>query len=282
MPKVAIVTDTTAYLPDELVDQYQLSVTPQVLIWGEKEFKDGVDIKPDEFYSRLETAEVMPSTSQVTPQSFIEAFTPLVERGHPILAILISDKLSGTIASAIQAKKEFPDAQIEIFDSDTTAMALGYQVLMAARAVEKGASLEECIAIAEKARQNCGVVFAVDTLEFLHRGGRIGGGSRFLGTALKLKPILEVKGGRVEAVERVRTRKKSLDRLVELIEERVAGRTPIRLATLHANAENDARECLDMAERRMEVRESVFTSVSPVIGTHAGPGTVGLAFLAGM
>ena len=100
MPKVAIVTDTTAYLPDELVDQYQLSVTPQVLIWGEKEFKDGVDIKPDEFYSRLETAEVMPSTSQVTPQSFIEAFTPLVERGHPILAILISDKLSGTIAFA--------------------------------------------------------------------------------------------------------------------------------------------------------------------------------------
>ncbi len=282
MSKVAIVTDTTAYLPEDLVDQYQIAVTPQVLIWGNEEYKDGIDIKSDQFYARLETDDVMPSTSQVTPQSFIEAFTPFVEKGQPILAMLISNDLSGTIASAIQAKKEFPDAQIEIFDSYTTAMALGYQVLMVARAAEKGASVEDCLQIAGQARERTGVVFAVDTLEFLHRGGRIGGGSRFLGTALKLKPILEVTGGKVEAVERVRTRKKSLERLVDLVEERVAGRTPVRLATLHANAADDARECLNMANARLKAEETIFTSVSPVIGTHAGPGTVGLAYLAGM
>ena len=124
--------------------------------------------------------------------------------------------------------------------------------------------------------------FAVDTMEFLYRGGRIGGGTRFLGTALNIKPILELTGGRVEGVERVRTRKKSLQRLVEMIVERTANRQPLRLATLHANAEEEAKQILDMASERLNVTESVFSEVSPVVGNHAGPGTVGLAYMAGM
>jgi len=159
---------------------------------------------------------------------------------------------------------------------------MGFQVLTVARAAESGASLAECVALAEKARQHTGVVFAVDTLEFLHRGGRIGGASRFLGTALNIKPILEVVDGRVEAIERVRTRNKSLQRLVEIIEERIAGRTPVRLATLHAIAPDEAKQLMDMANARLHVIENVFSEVSPVVATHAGPGTVGLAFMAGM
>ncbi len=123
-------------------------------------------------------------------------------------------------------------------------MAMGFHVLAAARAAADGASLAECKAIAEKAREHTGVIFAVDTLEFLHRGGRIGGAARLLGTALNMKPILEVTGGRVEAIERVRTRSKSLNRLVELVEERIAGRQPVRLATLHANSPEDAKTIL--------------------------------------
>jgi DegV family protein with EDD domain len=282
MSKVAVVTDSTAYIPGDLIAQYDISVAPQVLIWGEKVYNDGVDITPTEFYERLKKATVMPSTSQVTPHSFDVIYKDLAEKGYDILSILISEKLSGTIASAVQARENYPGVKIEIVDSYATAMALGFQVLQVARAAQQGAGLEECKALAEKVREHTGVVFAVDTLEFLHRGGRIGGGKRFLGTVLQFKPILELKDGRVEGIEQVRTRKKSLLRLLELTEKRIAGRQPIRLATLHANAPDEARELLDMATEKFNSVESVFSEVSPVVGTHAGPGTIGLAFMAGM
>jgi DegV family protein with EDD domain len=282
MSRVALVVDSTAYIPQKYLDQHKISVAPQVLIWGNETFADGVDILPTEFYSRLKTAKVMPSTSQVTPQYFHKLFGKLIDEGYEVLAVLISEKLSGTIASAIQAKEMLPGAPIEIVDSYTTAMAMGYVVLEVARIAENGASLAECKALAERARQNVGVVFCVDTLEFLYRGGRIGGGSRLLGTALNIKPILEVTGGKVEAVERVRTRKKSIARMLELVEERIAGRTPVRLATLHANVAEEAQELLALASQRYGAVEQIFSDVSPVIGTHAGPGTLGLAFMAGI
>lgn len=278
MSNVAIVTDSTASIPEDLVKQYDIHVAPQVLIWGDEIFEDGVDILPQEFYKRLAAAETIPSTSQVTPKSFDRAFSPLAEQGKSILTILLSEKLSGSIASAEQIKNEMPGATIEIMDSNSVAMALGFQVLSAARAAADGASLQECIQAAEQARQNSGVVFAVDTLEFLHRGGRIGGASRFLGAALNLKPILEVLNGRIEAVERVRTRKKSLTRLLELIDERVAGSEVLRLAALHANAVEDAKYLQNAVEAKYNPTESLFSEVSPVIGTHAGPGTVAIAF----
>jgi DegV family protein with EDD domain len=161
-------------------------------------------------------------------------------------------------------------------------MAMGYQILAAARAIEAGANMADAIALLEQAKDRVGVVFAVDTLEFLYRGGRIGGGSRFLGAALNIKPILEVTGGKVEGIEKVRTRSKSLNRVVEVIGERIGGRTPVRLATLHANALDDAKILLEEAIKQLHPAETILAEVSPVVGTHAGPGTVGLAFMAGM
>jgi DegV family protein with EDD domain len=282
MAKVAVVTDSTSYIPTEFIQKYQIEVAPQVLIWGDQTLEDGVDILPLEFYKRLSSSKTLPTTSQVTPRSFEKSFKKLVDQGYDILSILISDQLSGTIASAIQAKDNFPGANIEIVNSKTTAMALGFIVLAAARAAESGADLMECKRIAEMATGNVGVVFAVDTLEFLHRGGRIGGAAKLFGTALNIKPILEVTGGRVESIEKVRTRSKSLGRLVELIEERIAGRSPIHLATLHANAADEALQLLDTASKKLSAVESIFSEVSPVVGNHAGPGTIGLAFLAGV
>jgi DegV family protein with EDD domain len=282
MSKVAIVTDSTAYLPPDYVEKYHITVAPQILMWGEDTYLDGVDISPTEFYKRLATAKIMPTTSQVTPKTFHEIYSTLLAQNCEILSILISTDLSGTIPSAVQAREMFPGAKIEIVDSRTVSMGLGFQVLAAARAVEAGASLAEAKAVAEEAREHVGIVLAVDTLEFLHRGGRIGGAQRFLGTALKMKPILEVTGGKVEAVERVRTRTKSLERIVELLVERIAGRKPIRLATLHANAPAEANEVLAMAQKVITPIENILAEVSPVVGTHAGPGTVGLAFMAGI
>jgi DegV family protein with EDD domain len=224
----------------------------------------------------------MPTTSQVTIGTFKETFNRLAEEGHDILAILVGSKLSGTIDSAVQAYALLPDVQMEIVDSCTAAMALGFPVIEAAKAAEEGANLSECRAVAERVGQHTGVIFAVDTLEFLHRGGRIGGGARFLGTALNLKPILELCGGRVEAIERVRTRKKSLQRLIELAENRISGRQPVHLAVLHANAPEEARALLAEAGDRLNATETIFSQVSPVVGTHTGPGTLGLAWMAGI
>jgi DegV family protein with EDD domain len=283
MPKVAIVTDSTAYLPIDLIQKYNIRIAPMILLWGDDNYRDGVSIQPGEFYTRLKTAKVMPSTSQATPGDFTKLYTELLANDYQILTAILSEKLSGTMASALQARDLLPaGAPIEIVDTQTTAMAMGFVVLEAAKAASQGASLAECKAIAEQARQHVGVVFAVDTLEFLHRGGRIGGASRFLGTALNIKPILEVTGGRVEPVERVRTRKKSLERLLEIVAERIGGRSPVRLATLHANAPEDADWLLAEAQKKFGPVESILAEVSPVVGTHTGPGTAGLAFMAGM
>ncbi|MDX1377610.1 MAG: DegV family protein, partial [Anaerolineales bacterium] len=146
----------------------------------------------------------------------------------------------------------------------------------------EGASLKEAIALAERSHEYSGVFFAVDTLEFLHRGGRIGGAQRFLGTMLNMKPILAIQDGRVEGIERIRTKSKAHDRVLELVTEKIAGRTPVRLATLHANAEEEAKTLLDRAIKELGPVETIFTEVSPTVGTHAGPGTVGLAFMAGL
>jgi DegV family protein with EDD domain len=282
MAKVALVTDSTANIPQEYVQRYDIQVAPQILVWGDKTYRDGVDIQSDEFFSRLSEAKVMPTTSQASPQSFCDIYKQLLEQDYSILTVLLSEELSGTLVSARQARDQFPGAPIEIVDSRTTAMAMGYVVLLSARASEEGASLAECKQLAEAACKNTGVIFTVDTLEFLHRGGRIGGAARLLGTALNLKPILEVTNGRVEAVERIRTRKKSLSRVIELVEERIAGRQPVRMATLHANAPEAAQQLLQEAGQRFQAIENIFAEVSPVVGNHAGPGTVGLTFLAGM
>jgi DegV family protein with EDD domain len=284
MSKVAVITDSTAYLPDALLNAYSITVTPQILIWGEETFRDGVDIMPDDFYKRLETAKIMPTTSQVAIVDMKAAYEKLLESGYDVLGIFISAKLSGTMQSATQGREMLPKAvdRISIVDSNSTAMAMGFQVLAAARAAQDGANLAECKKLAEKAREHTGVYFVVDTLEFLRRGGRIGGAQALLGSALNIKPILELRDGRIESVEKVRTKSKAMERMIELVALHVASRTPVRLATLHANAEAAARAALKTAALQLQPIETVFASVSPAIGTHAGPGTVGLAFMAGM
>jgi DegV family protein with EDD domain len=282
MPRIGLITDSTAYIPPDLVAKYDIKVIPQVLIWGEETLLDGIDISPSEFYARLQTAKEMPTTSQATAGAFKELFDPLVAEGAPILAVLLSEKLSGTIASAEQAKAMFPGARIEIVDSEATAMALGFQILAAARAAAEGKPFDEVVEIAREAKDHTGVLFVVDTLEFLHRGGRIGGASRLLGTALNIKPLLELKDGRIEPLERVRTMARAQARLLDVIDGRVAGKTPVRVATVHAAAEAQARALLAEAEKRWTPVEALMAEASPVVGTHTGPGTVGLAYCAGI
>ena len=283
MKKVAILTDSTAYLPQDQMEKYGISSVPLAVIWGEETFEDGITITPEEFYIRLKTAKIMPSTSQPSVGKMQDAFKVLLDQNYEVLGIFISSKLSGTMQSALQAQEMLPKrSKVEVLDSETTTLAMGFQVLAAARAAADGASLDECRAMAEQARQKSGVYFMVDTLEFLYRGGRIGGGARFLGTALNMKPILYMHNGKIESLERVRTKGKALDRLIELVAEKCAGKTPIRLASSHATSPEEAETLVAKAKERLNPVETIIGELSPVIGSHVGPGTVALAYMAGM
>ncbi len=255
-----------------------------MLIWGDETFRDGVDILPHEFYHRLKHTKVMPTTSQVAIVDMKAAFEKLLDAGYDVLGMFLSSKLSGTMNSATQAKELLPQAasKLTLVDTQSTAMAMGFQVLAVARAARDGASLADCQKLALEAIKHTGVYFVVDTLEFLHRGGRMSGTQALLGSALKIKPVLTLKEGQIVPADKVRTKKKAFERMIDLVAESIAGRTPVRLATLHANAEHDAKHVLEAASARLHPIETVLSTVSPAIGTHAGPGTVGLAYMAGM
>lgn len=284
MSKTAVVTDSTAYIPDDLCQQLNITVVPLSVIWGGESYLDGVTMKTTEFYTRLKDAKVMPTTSQASPDAMHKAFSSLLEQGHDVMGVFISEKLSGTLDSARQAREELASAKdrIVLFDSQTVAMALGFQAMALARAAAQGASLKDCLKLAEEVRPNTGVFFAVETLEFLHRGGRIGGAQRLLGSALNMKPIITIKDGKVDAAGSVRTSNKAHDKVIELVAEHCAGKSMIRLATLQANAEDTAKDVLDKATKQLNAIESVLSAVSPAIGTHTGPGTVGLAYSTGI
>ena len=285
MSKVAIVTDSTASLPPEMIRGLNIQSVPLQVIWGEETYRDGLDITNEQFYARLGEAKVMPTTSQPSPAAFRTVYENLLDAGYDILSVHISSKLSGTMDSAIQARQTFPNAKIELVDSLSTSLGMGFAVLEAGRAAEQGASLADCKAIVEKAIANSKLFFVLNTLEFLHRGGRIGGAQAFLGTALNLKPILELRNGRIEALERVRTFNKAQDRLLELFQQEVGSVRPVRIGVLHANAPAEAERLLERARAMFnvaDVRETLIVPISPTLGTHTGPGCLGLAFTVGL
>ena len=284
MGKVAVITDSSAYIPKELVKNLNITVVPLVVIWGNETLEDGLDILPEQFYNRLKTEKEMPTTSQVSVPNMHKAYSNLLEQGYDVLGIFLSSKLSGTMQSAVQGRDELTSGKdkITLVDSFSVAMAMGFHVMAAAKAAAQGASVADCKKIAEEAQKYSGVYFVVDTLEFLHRGGRIGGGRRFLGSALNIKPILTVDDGKVEAAGSVRTKAKAVNHIVELVHDQCKGKNTVHLATLHANAEAEAKELLKTAGQGLNIVESVLSEVSPAIGTHTGPGTVGLAYLHSM
>jgi DegV family protein with EDD domain len=282
MPKVAIVIDSTTTLPEAMRQEFDFHTAPAQIIWSGDELKDGVDIQPSEFYTRLASSKDMPTTSQAPPVAFKEIYEELLAKGHDILTVVISSKFSGMYASAMQARELFPEGNIEVVDSQTGAMAIGLTLPKIAQAAAEGAGLERCKQIAEKAISNTGILLMVDTLEYLHRGGRIGGAQKFLATALNFKPILEIVDGEFEGLERVRTRRKALNKIVDLLVERIAGRTPVHLAAMHANAVDTAAQLLEMAKDKVEPVTSVVAEVSPAVGVHLGPGAAGFAFMAGV
>jgi DegV family protein with EDD domain len=273
--RIALITDSTADIPPELLERYGILVLPLYVLWGEETYRDGVDISKAAFYERIARETEPPKTSQPTPMDFVR----LIRACHcqEALIIPLSGALSGTVNAAMQAA-QMVDIPVHVEDSRAISMALGWQVLAAARAREAGGVLEDMVAAARAARAAQRALFTVDTLEYLHRGGRIGGAAAFLGTVLQLKPVLrmDTTTGRVEAVERCRTRRKALKRICEIAFEGLDDSRPIRVAVLHAAAPDDMQILLDHVLARCTPTEWYTGDLTTVIGTHGGPGLVGM------
>jgi DegV family protein with EDD domain len=276
--RVAVVTDSTAYLPADLVEQYGIYVVPLHLMLGGDTWLDGVEIDPPTFYEKLCATSDFPTTSQPNVATFQDLFSKLAQEAESIVAILISSDLSGTVDSACGAAANLPDLDIRIIDSRGTSMMLGFGVLEAAKAAAAGEDADAVMARAQEVLDRAHIYFVVDTLEYLHRGGRIGGASKLLGSALNLKPILELRDGTVQPVTKVRTRSKALGTLLSFLDERVAEGDRVHMSVINVAALEEARALRDDLVSRYHPVEISITDVSPAIGAHAGPGTVGVAF----
>ncbi len=276
MAKTAIITDSSAYLPEELVQKYGIHVIPLTVIFGEEMLLDVVEISISEFHRRLSEGPIHPSTTQPNPEDFTALYEKLANDYDNIVAILISSDLSGTVNSALVAKEAFDRVPVRVVDSRSTSMGLGLAVLAAAEAASAGKSLDEVEAAAQQVCSNVKVLFVVDTLEYLHKGGRIGGASRFLGTALGLKPLLHINDGRVDGLEKIRTKHKAIERMLELASEYFNGQ-PVHMSVIHAAVPEEAEALKSTVQERFNCIDLHVTDLSPAIATHAGPGTLGIA-----
>ena len=271
--KVAIVTDSTADLPQQLARQRGIRVVPLTLNFEGRSLLDGVDIRPSEFYRKLPNATTHPTTSQPSPGQFAEVYTELLAEHSEVVSIHISEKLSGTYASAVQASEMTDPARVRVIDSQLASMSLGLLTLAASQMAAQGETAEAIVQRASAMRDRVQTFFSVATLEFLRRGGRIGRASALLGSVLQVKPVLCIRDGLVTPLERVRTFDRALNRIVELSREVDSGNglcVIVGHGDAEADAERVARELEPVAETLM------IQPLGPVVGAHAGPGVVGV------
>jgi DegV family protein with EDD domain len=275
--KILVVSDSSASLPEQLVAALDIRVIPLWLIWEEDCFLDGVDIDPHTFYQRLTKSKTLPSSTQPSAVEFRKFFEDQAGDCTGIVCVLASSKISGTVDSAIAAR-EFSPVPVEVVDSGFSAMGQGLIVAEAARAADAGASLAEVAARAETIRDQTNLLFVVDTLEYLHKGGRIGGAKRLLGTALDIKPLLHFDQGTIQPLSQARTKKKAVKELLAIANERLGGNQMAEAAIVHVDCLAEAKQLREEVIKLFAPPLVHISDVSPVVGTHVGPGALGLAF----
>lgn len=275
---VRIVTDSTAYLPDDLLREHAIEVVPLHVVVGGKDHVEGRDITPAEVAKALHDYTIV-TTSRPTPQVFAETYARLAGEGATeIISIHLSGQMSGTVEAARIAAADAP-VPVEVIDSQTIGMAMGYAVVAAAEAAARGESAQGVAAVVHARLGPSGVLFYVHTLEHLRRGGRIGAASALLGSALAIKPILAVRGGRIVPVEKVRTSAKAIARIEAMVVEHVTkGGVAVDLAVHHLDAAERADAiCDELRILLPQARQVRVVELGAVVGAHVGPGTVAIA-----
>ncbi len=270
---VYIVTDSTADIPREIVDQYGITVVPLTITFGAESFRDGQDLTTDEFYRRLQATKQLPQTGQPPPALFQHAYEHLVSRGE-VVSVHLSHKFSGTIETARNAARDVSAGKITVVDSGLTSMALGLCVIAAAKKAQAGGTRDECAAAAESVARRIKLLVTFETLDYLRRGGRIGRASAFVGGLLKLKPILTVKDGEAHPVARVRSRQKALDELFDLAMETKDVEDAV---VLHTTTPEEAETLAQRVKAACPDVSLIVGRFGPALGVHGGPGMIGLA-----
>lgn len=272
--QVAIVTDSTAYLPASALSQHRIDVVPLTVVLGDRALEEGNEISARSLAEALRGRRPV-TTSRPSPAVFAERYRAVAEGGaEGIVSLHLSSEISGTYDAAVVAAREAP-VPVRVVDSGLVAMALGFCALEAARTAEGGGSLDEAVAAAEKRAEGMSAYFYVDTLEYLRRGGRIGAAQKLLGSALAVKPILELADGRITMLEKVRTASKAIARLEEIVVER-AGDANVDIAVHHLAAQERADQLAEhLRERVPGLGEMHVSEVGAVIGAHTGPGLLG-------
>jgi DegV family protein with EDD domain len=272
----AIVLDSTADLPDAADRFPNWRVVPLYVSFGGESLRDGVDIDATEFYERLRASSVFPTTSQPTPGDFLACYEELggYER---IFSLHLSARVSGTFESAESAAVELGDGRVRAIDTETASASIAMLAFAIQRRLERGTSDEEIDGLVERYRRERGLLFTVDTLEFLQRGGRIGKAAAFAGTLLQVKPILSIREGEVEPIKRVRGERKAFAELAAALETETENEPAYRLGVAHAAAPDRAAELESLVrERRPRAELKLVVTLGAVIGAHAGPGTLAL------
>ena len=275
---VKIVTDSTCDISRENVEKFGITVVPAYVLFGEEQFRQGVDINPTQFYQRLQSSAQLPSTSQPTPGDFTGALEPLISAGDQVICITVPRQLSGTYNSAVQAASQFDDGAVTIIDAQTASVGHMLQVIAAAEDASAPDATVESVAAAANRRAAAGFGLAmVDTLEYLQKGGRIGKAQAFMGSILKVKPILSVANGEVLPVDRPRNLRRGLQRLEELVREHAGSVSKLGVAytTDAAPAEEMRNRLSDLANP-----DNTYTvQIGSAIGTHVGPGAIAVSTL---
>jgi DegV family protein with EDD domain len=275
MSKIALVTDSTCDLPESVVKDKNITVIPLNVHFGEETFLDGIDLQSNEFFEKLSTSEIHPQTSQPSVGRFVETYNDLLKKHDSILSLHISSKLSATYNSALQAQKEIGNENIKVIDSMNGTLGLGAIVHHIADLNEKGESFENLVKEAEKIIPNAIFMGLVPTLEYLAKGGRIGKARAFMGSLLKIKPILSAVDGEIQSVGKARTLIKGMDFIVDEMKNRKIS----KLFIVHANHEERANLLKEKTKDLIDPKDVIIAEFGPVVGTHLGPGAFGVGFI---
>lgn len=277
--KIKLFADSAADLPQIYRERYDIDVVPLSVIFGDQEFKDGVTLSMADFWAKLQMSKELPSTNQVNPNDFVEAFTPYVEQGYTILYIGLSAKLSGTLQSAVLAKELLKAEQIYIFDSRSASIGEALLLITAGEMIENGHSVDEIWKQLEQDREEAFTYFTIDSLTHLVKGGRLTKTQGLVGSMLNIKPILQITPeGTIEVAEKVRSTKKALQTMVNRAKERNIDVSRKRVAIVHTWGAETVPELTELVKRELAPREIVQGLIGPTIGTHAGPGGIALFF----
>jgi len=277
LPRVAVVTDSSALIPPETVSQYGIEIAPLHLLWDGKAYRDGIDMQPDEFFKRLRKSPTLPTTSGAIQAEYVRIFEALRGRVEHVVVFLLSQDLSAAYNSALVARNLFPEMAIELVDTRTSLMAMGFAVRAAAKAALQGAGKETVIKTAKDILAKAHLFVELDTLEWLRRGGRVNMPAAMMAKWLKVKPILTIKDGKASPVARPLTRARAMNRLVRLVKERLTD-TPLHICIHHADAAEEAETLKKRVIQTFRPAEMLTRPFTPIIGAHTGPGTLGVAF----